>query len=355
MNFLTEAEIKAAKLLIVDDEPIYLMTISEQLAADGYSNITQQSDPYEAVAAYQSTDFDLVLLDISMLGLDGFGVMEKFSEVKKSLEPPVLVLTASMDRETRHRALKGGARDFLVKPFDGEELLYRVCNLLEMHLSQKIIEDYNQNLESLVERRTRDFMDAQLEIVQRLGYAAEYRDTNTAAHTVRVGEYARILGEELGLKGETLRNLHYTAPMHDIGKVGIADAILLKPGKYTPEETQEMKKHTLIGAKILQGESSNLLKAARIIAQTHHERWDGKGYPAGLAGEEIPIYGRIVMVADVFDALTMARPYKKTWPVDEAVSFIEEHTGTMFDPKVVMAFKARLLEILTIQQVIDTE
>lgn len=350
MIFLDEKEIKNSKILIIDDEPINLSIASEQLSFDGYQNLTTFINPLEAVEAYKSTDFDLVLLDINMPELDGFAVMEKFSDIDKSLPPPVLILTALIDKKTLNKALKGGARDFLQKPFDEEEILSRVRNLLEMHLAQKIISNYNKNLERVVQKRTQDLLDTQLEIIQRLSFAAEYRDTETADHTVRVGEYSRILGEELGITGQALSDLHHAAPMHDIGKIGIRDDILLKPGKYTPDERKEMEKHTLIGAKILEGETSSLMKTAQEIALNHHECWNGTGYPQGLSGEGIPITGRIVMVADVFDALTMIRPYKKAWTTKDAVSFIEKHSGLMFDPNVVNAFKDRLTDILSLKE-----
>jgi len=342
-------DLKQSRILIVDDEPINLMALSEQLDIYGYSNITSISNPFDAISAYESNDFDLVMLDINMPVLDGFDVMERFAEINKDLPPPVLVLTAQTDRVTRQRALKGGARDFLLKPYDDDEVESRVCNLLEMHLSQKIILNYSSYLEETVKQRTQALLDTQLEIVQRLGFAAEYRDTETADHTLRVGSYSRVLGEEMGLSGERLINLHHAAPMHDIGKIGIADSILLKPGRFTPEERLEMEKHSAIGAEILKGETSELLKMARKIAHFHHERWDGTGYPTKISGDNIPLCARIVAVADVFDALTMSRPYKDGWPIDKAVAYIIDNSGAMFDPKVVTAFQARLDEIVSIK------
>ena len=218
-----------------------------------------------------------------------------------------------------------------------------------MHHSQKIIQGYNQNLEKVVKKRTQDLLDTQLEIVLRLGMAAEYRDTETANHTVRVGEYSRIIGQVLGVSGVALEYLHHAAPMYDIGKIGVADDLLRKQGKFTPDERLEMEKHTTIGSNILEGSSSELLLVAQEIALNHHERWDGTGYPAGLKGKNIPLNGRIVMVADVFDALTMERPYKHAWPISEAVEFISDNSGSMFDPAVVNAFNSELEKIINIK------
>ena len=347
---ILDQDIKNARILVVDDEPINLFSVTELLEINGYRNITKTTDPLEAVKLYASENFDLILLDINMPKLDGFGVMAEFEKILKNIRPPVLVLTALTDKETRKRALQGGARDFLTKPFDDEEISCRVKNLLEMQLSLKMLSRYSSNLERVVKKRTQALLDTQLEIVQRLGFAAEYRDTETANHCIRVGETARLIGEHIGIKGEALETLSLAAPMHDIGKIGIADVILLKPGKYTPEERKIMEQHTTIGGEILKGGSSALLIAAREVALTHHERWDGTGYPNGLTGKDIPINGRIVMVADVFDALLMVRPYKKAWLLKEAVDFIKREAGRMIDPMVAEAFEARLPEILAIRE-----
>ena len=349
MPFHDEQGIKSSRILVVDDEPINLMVLTELLKTDGYKDITSLTNALDAVKSYQQDHFDLILLDILMPEMDGFEVMHQFSETYKQQHPPVMVFTSLSDNKTRNRALKEGARDFLVKPFDNEEILSRVYNLLEMNQSQKVMLNYNLNLEKVVKKRTQDLIDTQLEIVQRLGYAAEYRDTDTAKHTTRVGEYARILGEQLGLTGETLQNLHHAAPMHDIGKIGISDAILLKPGIYTPEERSNMEQHTIIGSEILKGGTSDLLITAKEIAISHHERWDGKGYPNGLKGTEIPLSGRITIVADVFDALTMSRPYKDAWTTQDAVKYIEDNSGKMFDPQIVLIFMKMLKEMIEIK------
>ena len=349
MPFHDEQGIKSSRILVVDDEVVSLKVLSGLLDKEGYTDITSISDPIEAVKLYQQNQYDLVLLDIIMPHIDGFEVMQQFADTYKQRHPPVLVLTGLTDHETRNRALKEGARDFLIKPYDSTEILSRVHNLLEMNLSQKLMMSYNLNLEKVVKMRTQDLIDTQLEIVQRLGYAAEYRDTETAEHTIRVGEYARILGEELGLSGDKLQNLHHAAPMHDIGKIGISDAVLLKPGIYTPEERKLMEKHTTIGAEILKGSNSDLMNTAQEIAYTHHERWDGTGYPNGLKGTKIPLCGRIVIVADVFDALTMTRPYKDAWTIQDAVNFIEENSGKMFDPQIVLIFLKKRTEMIEIK------
>jgi len=343
-------EIKAASILVVDDEPFNVDILLDLLETDGFTNVTGISDSVEAVQLYKENDFDLVLLDITMPKLDGFQVMKEFSNILKSIYPPVLVLTALKDRETRLKALRSGARDFLEKPFDDEEVACRVTNLLEMHLSQKLFEKYSNTLEKSVIERTRKIEKTQSEILACLAYAAEYRDMDTANHTIRVGWYSRIIAEKYGFRNDELDLILHAAPMHDIGKIGISDTILLKPGKLDKEEFETMKLHSEIGAEILSKSNSRIMKYAKIIALTHHEKWNGSGYPKGLAGHKIPIQGRIVAIADVFDALSMDRPYKKAWPMDKILKLISEESGEHFDPKIVEILIESLPAILEIRE-----
>jgi putative two-component system response regulator len=251
---------------------------------------------------------------------------------------PILVLTADMTTQAKQQALSGGATDFLLKPFDFTEVLLRIGNLLQTRRLHMELRGHNQLLERPVRDRTAQLEQARSEILMRLALAAEYRDDETHQHTLRVGESSAVLGAALGLPEEQVQHLRQAAPLHDIGKIGISDVVLLKPAKLTPEEFDHIKTHTLIGGRILADSSVAVLQMGREIALTHHERWDGSGYPHGLNGEHIPISGRIVTVTDVFDALTHDRPYKHAWPVERDLAEITTQRGRQFDPDVVDAF-----------------
>ncbi len=350
---LTDSQIKAAKILVIDDELVNVELVKEMLDISGYNNITGASDPEEGLVLYREHDYDLVLLDILMPKMDGFEVMARMQRLGKPLAPPILVLTALSDLKIRLKALDQGARDFLSKPFEMDEAVCRIFNLLEMHLSQKQLNHYNERLEKEVEQATNELQKTQLEIVHRLGAAAEYRDTETGAHTLRVGYYAKCLAEAMGLSERSADLLLHAAPMHDIGKIGIPDAVLLKQGKLDAKEWSIMKSHTTIGAEILRGDTSEVMQMARVIALSHHEKWNGTGYPDGLSGQDIPMEGHIVSVADVFDALTMVRPYKRAWSVDEAVGYIKNCSGRDFSTQLVDAFLANLPAIVSIREQYD--
>ncbi len=343
-------EIKAASILVIDDEPFNVEILLDLLDMNGFSNVIGTSDPVEGVELYKEKEIDLVLLDINMPVMDGFQVMKAFSNVIKTIHPPILVLTALKDREVRLKALNSSARDFLEKPFDSEEVVCRIANLLEMHLSQKLFEKYSITLEKSVQERTRKIEKTQSEILDCLAYAAEYRDMDTANHTVRVGWYSRIIAEKYGFRADELDLIQQAAPMHDIGKIGVSDSILLKPGKLTDDEFDKIKLHSEIGAEILSQSNARVMKCAKIIALTHHEKWNGKGYPKGLKGLKIPIQGRIVAIADVFDALSMDRPYKKAWSLEKILKLLKEESGEHFDPSLVQVFMDALPEILAIRE-----
>lgn len=345
-----------ARILVVDDEDDNLLIISEHLRCGGYHNLMIVSDPLKALEIFGRESFDLVLLDIIMPELDGFGVMLRMQQLWPEKECPILVFTARKDEETKLRALREGAMDFLPKPFAEEELMCRVKNLLDKHLAQKRLRILNQYLDEAVRKRTaqleernQQLLKSRLEVLERLALAAEFRDNETGMHLARMSRYAEVIGQGIGLNESEFTMLRNSASMHDVGKVGIPDAILLKPGKLDQDEWEIMKTHPEIGAKILANSTSEWLEASRIIALTHHERWDGKGYPQGLEGEQIPLFGRITAVADVFDALTSARPYKPAWSVTRAVAMIQEGSGTQFEPNIVAAFVSALPKILTIK------
>jgi putative two-component system response regulator len=312
-----------------------LEIIQELLEDAGYNNIIATSDPENAVDIYKKNVLDLVLLDINMPMMTGFEVMAQFNEVYYPLPPPILILTAQGDKKTLLKALNSGARDFVRKPFDFEEIILRVRNLLEMHLAHKEILDHTETLEKVVNDRTKALLESQKEIIERLGFAAEYKDTETSAHTIRVGHYAQTLAIALGLNQKESEQLLLAAPMHDIGKIGIPDSILLKPGKLDNDEMTRMKTHATIGHDILGHSQREILKAASIIAYEHHEKWDGSGYPRGLKGDEIHIFGRISAIADVFDALSHKRCYKEPWPLNEVLDLLKEQSGKHFEPKLV--------------------
>lgn len=339
----------ASKILIVDDDPLNVDVLEEILKESNYEDIRTTTDPFEAVQLFKENSYDLILLDILMPGMDGFEVIERFKEIETNLTTPILILSALSDQKTRLKALSTGARDYLIKPFNPAEVLVRIRNLLEVRLAQKQLRMHNEILDQKVRERTRELQDTRLEIINRLGMAAEYRDNETGFHIIRMSRICFEIAKAAGLNRYESELILHASPMHDIGKIGIPDSILLKPDKLNDEEWETMKTHTIIGAKILKGPDSELLHAAQTIALTHHERWDGTGYPEGLSRQEIPLMGRITSIADVFDALTSKRPYKEAWPIERALSVIEKQSGTFFDPMLIRTFKSRLPTILEIK------
>jgi putative two-component system response regulator len=326
-------------ILAVDDEELNLRFLRRVLERAGYGSVQTTTDPLRVPALFAETRPDLVVLDLHMPGLDGFGLMERLAPIAGGRTGvPFLVVTGDVSEEVKRRALESGARDFLTKPFSESELLLRVRNLLEVQRLHGWLRDQNAHLELQVAERTRDLEQARLEILGRLALAAEFRDDETQEHAWRIGRTCGRLATALGLVEGQVEILRRAAPLHDIGKIGIPDAILLKPGKLTDSEFATIQTHTTIGAQILSGSQSSVLLLAERIAMSHHERWEGGGYPRGLCREEIPLAGRIAAVADVFDALTHERPYKQAWPVREAVVEILRQRGRQFDPTVVDAF-----------------
>lgn len=350
-------EIEGATIMMIDDEDVNLRLIETILASAGYRHFISTSDPREVLKLYRQHEVDLILLDINMPYMNGYEVMEQLSVLEGEDLPPIMMLTAQSMQEFRQRALDSGARDYVTKPFDANELLSRVRNLLEVQLAHKYMRNQNNILEQRVIERTRelqqahtDLHESRLQVVRRLGRAAEYRDEETGLHIIRMSKVSALLGKQTGLPEEQCDLILNAAPMHDIGKIGIPDHILLKPGKFEPEEWEIMKTHAQMGADILSGDDSELMVMARDIAISHHEKWDGSGYPNGLKGEAIPIVGRITALADVFDALTSVRPYKKAWAVDDAVAYVIDQSGKQFDPKLVGHFQEILPKIIAIKE-----
>ena len=332
---------KKQTILIVDDSPVNI-DILKGILGDEY-NIKAATNGEVALKIARKLRPDLILLDIMMPGMDGYEVCSRLKANIETQNIPVIFITAKDEPMDEIHGFEVGAVDYITKPISPPVVLARVRTHLALH-NQK------WELERLVKERTKELLDTQLEIIRRLGRAAEYRDDETGMHVIRMSKYAYEIALEIGLDEQDAELILNVAPMHDVGKIGIPDAILLKPGKLTPEEWEIMKKHTVYGARIIGEHSSKILKAARTVALTHHEKWDGTGYPNGLAGEDIPLIGRICAVADVFDALTSKRPYKEAWDIERAVNLILEEKGKHFDPKLVDAFEKVLPSILKIKE-----
>jgi putative two-component system response regulator len=326
-----------ARILIVDDEPNNVEILRRILHRVGFTRIESTTDSRDAKRLYIRHRPDLVLLDLHMPHLDGLDVMAQLSEIAEATYLPILILSGDVTPEAKRDALSRGAKDFVNKPFQPDEILLRIKTLLETRLLYLQIQSQNQMLEAKVRERTRALEEAQVEIVERLAVAAEFRDDNTGQHTQRVGQMSALLARQLGMPDAQVALIRRAAPLHDVGKIGVPDAILLKLGKLTEAEFEIVKTHTAIGARILSGGKFPLLRLAEEIAFSHHERWDGSGY-SSLRGTNIPLAGRIVTVADVFDALTQQRPYKPAWSIRDAIAEIERQRGRQFDPNVVDAF-----------------
>ncbi len=339
----------AKRILVVDDDERNRKLMDSMVRAEGYDCRTAE-DGMAGLQACAEWQPDLILLDVMMPGMNGFEVAQQLKGDPATRNIPLIFLTALTDRESRLKGLEAGAEEFLNKPVDRIELGMRMRNLLRIKDYNDLLANHNQLLEEQVRQRTAELHDTQLEIVRRLGRAAEFRDNETGLHIIRMSKYSQLLAQATGL-GETQAELIlHAAPMHDIGKVGIPDAILLKPGKLTPDEWAIMQTHVAIGAEILHGTANcGLMTLAYQIALCHHEKWDGSGYPNRLVGEAIPQAARIVALADVFDALTSERPYKKAWPIEQAVAEIEAQKGRHFDPRLVQVFVGILPDILAVR------
>ncbi len=351
-----DMDLKSAAILVVDDEHANVVLIETILNSHGYEYVYSTQDPSQVLGMYCQHNIDLILLDINMPVMDGYDVMAQLKALDDPCLAPILVLTAQYAQDFRQRAFDAGARDYVTKPFDVNELLSRVQNLLQAELAQQYMRKQNDILDHRVLERTVELQMAQqqlhenrLQVVRRLGRAAEFRDNETGLHIIRMSKIAALLGRAAGMNDEDCDLLLNAAPMHDIGKIGIPDDILLKPGRFDADEWRIMQSHVQIGADILSGDDSRLLVMAAEIALTHHEKWDGSGYPNGLKGEEIPLVGRLCALADVFDALTSKRPYKPAWSEPDALEYLVAESGRHFDPNMIEHFLALFPKIASIR------
>ena len=352
------------RVLVADDETVNLRVLGSFLREFGCVPILADSGK-KALELMDST-VDLVLLDVLMPGMDGFEVARNIKAVKEWASVPLVMVTALTSRDDRLKALESGANDFIAKPIDKTELRVRMASMLRMKRSQDELMLYQARLEEMVDVRTQaltlavdnlremqnTLQASHLETILRLASAAEYKDEHTASHIKRMSGYSARLAELAGLPSHFVELIRQASPMHDVGKMGVPDSILLKPGKLTPEEWTVMKNHTVFGRNILEGSHSELLQVAEVIAFSHHERWDGSGYPMNLAGGDIPVAGRICAVSDVFDALTTARPYKEAYSNEQALSIMRRSQveGTHFDPGIFALFLDNLEDFLDIQR-----
>jgi putative two-component system response regulator len=366
-----DARLKQSKVMIVDDEAINIKILRRLLELEGFTSFVTTSDAPTALSLIRQEQPDIVLLDLMMPYVSGLEILSQIRDDEAICFIPVVILTAVTDRETRVRAVELGATDFLNKPVDASELVPRVRNVLVVKGYQDQLRHHSDDLEAAVRQRTAELENSRRDLIHCLARAAEYRDDDTGQHVLRVGRYTRLIAEALGLPEEQIEMLEQAALLHDIGKIGIPDAVLLKPGRltedefalmqkhpgfgkrilssYSSDEEIVLKRHAEVGAHILEVGSSRLLDLARTIALTHHERWDGTGYPLGLKGTDIPLVGRITAVADVFDALSSRRTYKKAFPLDECFQIMQDSRGTHFDPKVLDAFLSVRDKVVNVQ------
>jgi putative two-component system response regulator len=355
-------QVEKGRILVVDDELTMRRLLEKLLRMEGYE-VTLASSGEQALGELYKRGADTVLLDMRMPGMTGLEVCRQIRSHPRSLHTPVVFITAVNDRELRRKGIEAGADDFLSKPFDEVELLVRIRNSVRVKHYYDNLEQQKEQLEQAVRERTAalneaitkltqiqfDLRASQEETIYRLSRAAEFRDDETGQHLQRMSRYCQLIGRRVGLDEATCELLRIASPMHDVGKLGIPDRILLKPGRLTPDEFMVMKGHAEIGYRILVGSDATPLKMAATIAFTHHEKWDGNGYPRALKGEEIPLPGRIAAIADVFDALTSARPYKPAWELDAALDLMRKSRGTHFDPTLIDAFFDALPEVLEIR------
>lgn len=336
-------------VVVIDDAQVNLVLMSALLGKLPECSTTCFLSPGEALEHCMREDPDLVIVDYMMPDMDGIEFIRRFRGHLARAQTPLLMVTADHERDVRHRALESGANDFLTKPLDRIEFTSRVRNMLSLRRSQVALADHARTLADEVRRATAEIFERERETLNKLARAAEFRDPETGAHIVRMAHFSTLIAREMGFDRDMQDALLIAAPMHDVGKLGTPDHILLKPGRLDPAEFEIMKKHAAIGHEILKDSASPYMQLAATIALSHHEKYDGSGYPHGLSGEHIPVVGRIVAVADVFDALTSARPYKPSWELDRARSFLIEGRGAHFDPLCVDALLGCWDQVLDIR------
>lgn len=345
-----DARIRAARILVVDDNPDQLDLMEVMLRKRGYTNVVLTEDPTSVAPSYAQQAYDLILLDMEMPVMNGIAVMRELKGVLHGAFMPVIVLTAHEGAQVRLQALSEGARDYISKPFVEAEFAHRIHNHLEVRMLYSERERQNEILEQKVAERTAELKETQTDILRRLAKAGDFRDSDTGNHVTRVGHSCRALAEAIGLNAHMTEMIYMASPLHDIGKIGVPDHILLKKGRHTEEEQAIMRKHVDFGVEMLADHPAPLLQVACSIAQNHHEKWDGTGYPHALQGDAIPVEARIVAICDVFDALTSIRPYKVAWSVEQAVQYLKDNAGTHFDPNLVATFEKILPEIQAIRE-----
>jgi putative two-component system response regulator len=339
-----------AKALLVDDSRSVLDLLKRLVEADGTVEAATFLDSLDALAAARTGNFDIVLVDYDMPKMDGIALIRELRTLPKFSDTPIVMITSNQEDEVRIKALAAGATDFLPKRPNAIELGIRLQNLIKLGVAVRKLNDRAAHLADEVATATQKLQQREEEIILRLALAVEYRDNDTGDHTLRVAKYSRLIAEQLGLSQRLCRDVYLAAPLHDVGKVAISDNILLKPGRLSEDETTTIRTHATIGARIRADSRCELIQLAAIIAQSHHERWDGSGYPNGLKGHDIPVPARIVTVADVFDALTTRRPYKEPMPLLAARQYLEEQRGRQFDPACIDAFLSRWDDVIEIHR-----
>lgn len=337
-------------VLIVDDQSTGRAILEQVVgSADRDVDVIAFERPLEAMAWVATHSADLVLVDYRMPDLDGIEFVKRLRDLPGYQHVPVVMVTVYDDRGVRYAALDAGVTDFLTKPLDTRECLARCRNLLTLRRQQLALEDRGRLLEGLVHDATSEVREREKETLLRLAKAGEFRDEETGNHVLRMAQYSRLIAQTIGMPAEDVETIELAAPLHDLGKIGLPDHILLKGAKLTPEETLVMQRHPVIGYEILKDSASKYVRMGALIALGHHEKFDGSGYPYGLVGDHIPLPARIVAVADVYDALTTRRPYKQAWDSADAIAYLRDHRGTHFDPALVDAFIRKHEEAVRVQ------
>jgi putative two-component system response regulator len=369
--------LKSCKIMIIDDEPLVIRVVKRFLAGDGFTNFVTVEDSRNAMDAISKENPDVVLLDIMMPNVTGLDILRERQKDQAMVLVPFIILSANSENQIKREALALGATDFLAKPVDASDLTVRVLNSLTVKRHHDHIANYANELENQVTLRTAQIERSREQIIHCLARAGEYRDNETGEHVIRVGKYCAVIAEELGFGASYCRQIELAAQLHDVGKIGIPDSVLLNPGKLNhaefeimkrhcnlgcqimeplaENENQRIREHANVGSFIMEGVDSPMLELAAIIARTHHEKWDGTGYPNGLAGDQIPIEGRICCCADVFDALSSERPYKPKFPLQKCLEIMISERGTRFDQIVLDAFLKRLKDIERIRRTYNDE